>query len=285
MFKDLKKFQDELEKRNDANYMLKVELECAKAKAKLMSYKTESQKSINNYSYQISDLNQKIFDMKKELVAHQETISIMSQQKEDQTKTYKTREEKELEKVIALENKIKVLDDIVYKTGCYNDNLDLMLAPESDETIRLAQESRSKLSDLIRPFDYNNLNNLYDLFIPQREKSSNKKIFQKEEMVADLRYFNSLEHEVDSLKSQLETQKTQFLNEINRLSKEYYYADHINAILGVYNKLDEVTNLKCDYLEALEKCQSLENEVSKRNTTSKSFEALQQHAINLELAL
>ncbi|GJR04063.1 hypothetical protein Tco_0527047 [Tanacetum coccineum] len=107
----------------------------------------------------------------------------------------------------------------------------------------------------------------------------------KEEMTDDLRYFNSLEHEVDSLKSQLETQKTQFLNEIDRLSREYYYVDHMNAILGVYTKLDEVTNLQCNYLEALEKCQSLENELSKRNTTSKSFEALQQHVINLELAL
>nr|GFA85465.1 hypothetical protein [Tanacetum cinerariifolium] len=45
-------------------------------------------------------------------------------------------------------------------------------APESDEVIRLEKESRSKLSDLIRPFDYNKLNNLYDLFVPQREKSS-----------------------------------------------------------------------------------------------------------------
>ncbi|GJY42053.1 retrovirus-related pol polyprotein from transposon TNT 1-94 [Tanacetum coccineum] len=104
-------------------------------------------------------------------------------------------------------------------------------------------------------------------------------------MVVDLRYFSSLEHEVDSLKSQLETQKTQFLNEIDRLSREYYYANHMNAILGVYTKLDEVTNLQCDYLEALEKCQSLKNELSKRNTTSKFFETLQQHAINLELAL
>nr|GEW03156.1 hypothetical protein [Tanacetum cinerariifolium] len=59
------------------------------------------------------------------------------------------------------------------------------------------------------------------------------------EMVADLRYFNSLELEVDSLKSQLETQKTQFLSEINRLSREYYYVDHMNAILGVYTELDE----------------------------------------------
>nr|GFC51569.1 hypothetical protein [Tanacetum cinerariifolium] len=63
-------------------------------------------------------------------------------------------------------------------------------------------------------------------------------------MVADLRYFNSLESEVDSLTSQLETQKTQFVNEIDRLSREYFYADHMNAILGVYTELDEVTNLQ-----------------------------------------
>ncbi|GJT01208.1 retrovirus-related pol polyprotein from transposon TNT 1-94 [Tanacetum coccineum] len=81
MFKDLKKFQDELEKQHDVNYMSKVELDYAKAKTELMSYKTESQKSINNYSYQINDLNQKISDMEKELVAHEETIAIMSQQK------------------------------------------------------------------------------------------------------------------------------------------------------------------------------------------------------------
>nr|GEY37629.1 integrase, catalytic region, zinc finger, CCHC-type, peptidase aspartic, catalytic [Tanacetum cinerariifolium] len=64
-----------------------------------------------------------------------------------------------------------------------------------------------------------------------------------EEMVADLRYFNSLELEVDSLKSQLESQKTQFLNEIDRLFREYYYADHMNAILGVYTELDELVEI------------------------------------------
>ncbi|GJW52661.1 hypothetical protein Tco_0096746 [Tanacetum coccineum] len=196
----------------------------------------------------------------------------MSQEKEALQKFYKTREDKEIEKVIALENKFKVLDDIVYKTsqlvqtmnmlnrdcktsfvkleflnktqranpllydiGCYNDNLDLMLAPESDETIRLAQECRSKLSDLIKPFDYKNLNNLYDLFVPQHEK-------------------------------------------------EYC----------LYTRLDEVTNLQCDYLETLEKCEHLEKELSKTtenvnnksfNELSKRFSELEQHSINLELAL
>ncbi|GJU74062.1 retrovirus-related pol polyprotein from transposon TNT 1-94, partial [Tanacetum coccineum] len=75
---------------------------------------------------------------------------------------------------------------------------------------------------------------------------------------------------------------------------EYYYVDHMNAILGVYTKLDEVTNLQCDYLEALEKCDRLEKELSKRtknvnnksfNELSKRFSELEQHSINLELAL
>nr|GEY60596.1 retrovirus-related Pol polyprotein from transposon TNT 1-94 [Tanacetum cinerariifolium] len=104
-------------------------------------------------------------------------------------------------------------------------------------------------------------------------------------MVADLRYFNSLELEVDSLKSQLKTQKTQFFNEIDRLSREYYYADHMNAILGVYTELDEVTNLQCNYLETLEKCECLEIDLSKSKIMSNSFETLQKHAINLELDL
>nr|GEU68633.1 hypothetical protein [Tanacetum cinerariifolium] len=106
-----------------------------------------------------------------------------------------------------------------------------------------------------------------------------------EEMVSDLRYFNSLELEVDSLTSQLETQRTQFVNEIDRLSREYYYADHMNAILVVYTELDEVTNLQCDYLELLQKCECPETELSKSKMMSKSFESVQKHAINLELEL
>ncbi|GKC46000.1 hypothetical protein Tco_1063722 [Tanacetum coccineum] len=59
----------------------------------------------------------------------------------------------------------------------------------------------------------------------------------------------------------------------------------MNAILGVYTTLDEFTDLQCDYVDQVVKCKRLEKELSKSNTTSKSFEALQQHAINLELAL
>nr|GEX34613.1 hypothetical protein [Tanacetum cinerariifolium] len=140
MYIDLKKFQAELDRRNDVKSASKMEVDCAKVKGDLISYKMESQKSLNKYTQTKNDLNQTISKMKKELSTHQETISILSQAKEAQIKLYKTRKDKELDKVIALENKVK---------------------------------------------------------------------------------------------------KMQFLNEIDRLSREYYYADHMNAILGVYTELDE----------------------------------------------
>ncbi|GKB57335.1 ribonuclease H-like domain-containing protein [Tanacetum coccineum] len=47
MFKDLKKFQSELDKYHDVNYASKVAIGCAKDKGDLMSYKIESEKSSN----------------------------------------------------------------------------------------------------------------------------------------------------------------------------------------------------------------------------------------------
>nr|GEV50583.1 hypothetical protein [Tanacetum cinerariifolium] len=106
----------------------------------------------------------------------------------------------------------------------------------------------------------------------------------KEEMVADLRYFNSLESKVDSLTSQLETQKTQFVNEIDRLSREYYYADHMNAILGVYNELDDVTNLQCDYLELPQlKSNPQGDRVLRSNSREKKLE-VEEHRRDVKLS-
>nr|GEV08954.1 hypothetical protein [Tanacetum cinerariifolium] len=167
---------------------LKGEIEDFKTKNKSLESSNNHFKEANN---KLSEINKLMYNdlkkvqaeldrqMKKELSAHQETISILSQAKEAQIKLYKTREDKELDKVIALENKVKVLDNIVYKTGqsvqtmnmlnnkcqtslakpeflkkaqrvnprmydigCYNDNLALMLAPESNDVIHLEKESR-----------------------------------------------------------------------------------------------------------------------------------------------
>nr|GEX20816.1 hypothetical protein [Tanacetum cinerariifolium] len=94
LYNDIKKSQAELARSNDMEYESKVEIDCAKARGDLISYKMESQKSFNKYTQTINDLNQTISEMKNKLSAHQETISILSQQKEAQIKLYKTRKDK-----------------------------------------------------------------------------------------------------------------------------------------------------------------------------------------------
>nr|GEZ67734.1 hypothetical protein [Tanacetum cinerariifolium] len=81
MYKDLKKFQAELDRDNDVKYASKVEIDCAKAKGDSMSYKMEFEKSSNRFTQKINNLNQTISKMKKEMFTHQETISILSQKR------------------------------------------------------------------------------------------------------------------------------------------------------------------------------------------------------------
>nr|GEV29269.1 retrovirus-related Pol polyprotein from transposon TNT 1-94 [Tanacetum cinerariifolium] len=203
--------------------------------------------------------NKVLVDKLKELSTHQETISILSQANEAQIKLYKTHEDKELDKVIALENKVKVLDNIVYKTGQSVQTINMLNSKcktsfAKPEFLKKAQRENPRLYDI---GSYND--NLALMLAPESD-----------ETLSNLNW---------------KLRKHSFLNEIDRLSREYYYADHMNAILGVYTELDKVTNLQCDYLEMLEKCECLEKGLSKSKMISKNSEALQKHAINLEIDL
>nr|GFC17711.1 hypothetical protein [Tanacetum cinerariifolium] len=78
LYADFKKSKAELKRRDSIEYASKMELECAKVK-----------------------------ELKNKLSAHQDTISVLKQQKDAQIKLYKSREDKEIEKVLDLENKVK----------------------------------------------------------------------------------------------------------------------------------------------------------------------------------
>nr|GEV03206.1 retrotransposon protein, putative, Ty1-copia subclass [Tanacetum cinerariifolium] len=81
LYTDYKKSEAELARRNSMEYASQMEIKCAKVKGDFCHTKWN-----------------------------------IESHKEAQIKLYKTREDKELDKVIALENKVKVLDNIVYKT-------------------------------------------------------------------------------------------------------------------------------------------------------------------------
>ncbi|GJX89975.1 retrovirus-related pol polyprotein from transposon TNT 1-94 [Tanacetum coccineum] len=160
-----------------------------------------------------------------------------------------------------------------------NDSLDICydrIQDDQDDTDDLDQE-RDLLASLIQKLkceidDNKNRNKILE--------SSNKELVDK---LKDLKKFQT---ELDKYKDVIYASKVEIdCAKAKGDLMEYYYADHMNAILGVYTDLDEVTNLQCDYVETWEKCEHLEKELSKSRTMSKSFEALQKHAINLELDL
>nr|GFB58306.1 hypothetical protein [Tanacetum cinerariifolium] len=117
LYADYKKSKEELKRRNTVEYASEIELECAKVRGELLSNKMEHKRYSEKYTHIINGLNQTVSELQNKLSAHQDTISILKQQKDAQIKLYKTREDKDIEKVIDLENKVKVLDNIVYKTG------------------------------------------------------------------------------------------------------------------------------------------------------------------------
>ncbi|GJX44023.1 hypothetical protein Tco_0260699 [Tanacetum coccineum] len=121
----------------------------------------------------------------------------------------------------------------LYDIGCYNDNLALMLAPDSDETIRLEKERRLKLSDFLLKRFGKLMHNKFDM-----------------SMMGELKFFLGIQ-----------------------ICYPMYLIHYTSMF---YTKMLEKT---------WEKCEHLEKELSKSRTMSKSFEALQKHAINLELDL
>nr|GEY39229.1 reverse transcriptase domain-containing protein [Tanacetum cinerariifolium] len=175
---------------------LKCEIDESKNHNKFLETSNNRFKEANNKLSETNNLLYTDFKKSKTELARRNSMEYASKmeikcaQKEAQIKLYKTHKDKELDKVIALENKVNVLDNIVYKPGqsiqtinmlnnkcrtsfakpeffekaqrantrlydigCYNDNLALMLAPESDEDLKAQLQDKgiviSELKKLI----------------------------------------------------------------------------------------------------------------------------------------
>ncbi|GJR35610.1 retrovirus-related pol polyprotein from transposon TNT 1-94 [Tanacetum coccineum] len=195
----------------------KAELKCEKTLGLLEETKrlhNESSKTQSYTTFCVKEANTKLVN---HISTHESKISQILKENEQMKKDFKERENKDIDKLITLENQIKFLTNVVYKTGqpvqtmhmltpkpssyytglgvssfanplylkkvqlekpcLYNvkydkNDLSNLFAPNSDETIRLAEESRSNLCKAkVKPYDYTKQNSLYELFTPQTEKS------------------------------------------------------------------------------------------------------------------
>nr|GEZ55588.1 retrovirus-related Pol polyprotein from transposon TNT 1-94 [Tanacetum cinerariifolium] len=102
---------------------LNGEIEVFKNKNKSLESSNKFFKEANNRLSETNNLMYADYKKSEAKLARRNSKEYASQmelecaKKEAQIKLYKTREDKELDKVIELENKVKVLDNIVYKTG------------------------------------------------------------------------------------------------------------------------------------------------------------------------
>ncbi|GJX77447.1 retrovirus-related pol polyprotein from transposon TNT 1-94 [Tanacetum coccineum] len=176
---------------SDSNIIpLSVELERYKEQVKLLEERqnvdlgTREKIIIDDI---IQEKNAQFADFEKEINNLKQTLSEQSKEKELLTKTFnvfknesKEKEAKNIDTEIALEKKVKELDNIVCKMGqsaqikaqqirpiLYDDNViaketNVISIVDSEETLMLKEESRSKM--LLKQ-------NFGKLFIPQRELS------------------------------------------------------------------------------------------------------------------
>ncbi|GJX62104.1 hypothetical protein Tco_0295004 [Tanacetum coccineum] len=112
----------------------------------------------------------------------------------------------------------------------------------------------------------------------------------KQEMHADLKYVESVEKEVDELKSD----KAEFLNMYDMLLQECVSNDLMCSYLHSLSNLDAHTELQCVYLHKVKECECLAQKLSKQTefvskevytALLQSFAKLEKHSISLELAL
>ncbi|GKF02671.1 hypothetical protein Tco_0029594, partial [Tanacetum coccineum] len=204
----------------------KAELECEKALGLLAETKRQHNESSKTQSYATFCAKEENVKLVNQISTHESRISQILKEKEQLKKDFKERENKDIDKLIALENQVKFLNNVVYKTGqsvqtmhmltsklssyytglgannfanplylkkaqkdkpcLYNvkyDKNDIanLFTPESEETLRLAEESRSKTcKEKVKPYDYTKQNSLYELFTPQNEKSREQLFFANE---------------------------------------------------------------------------------------------------------
>nr|GFB11701.1 integrase, catalytic region, zinc finger, CCHC-type, peptidase aspartic, catalytic [Tanacetum cinerariifolium] len=112
----------------------------------------------------------------------------------------------------------------------------------------------------------------------------------KHEMHSDLKYVESLEKEIDALKSE----KAELSNMYNEILQDCVSKDVMCSYLMYLADLDALAELQCMYLHKLKECDCLAQKLSKHTESVNKkvytellqrFAKLEQHSISLEIAL
>ncbi|GJR32156.1 hypothetical protein Tco_1108388 [Tanacetum coccineum] len=312
-----------------ANETLSAELERYKERVKLLEERqnvdlgTREKLIIDDI---IREKNAEFADFEKGINNLKQTLSEQSKEKELVTKTFnvfknesKEKEAKNIDTEIALEKKVKELDNIVCKIALgfqnpvylkkaqqirpvlYDGNViaketNVISIADFEETLMLEEESRSKM--ILKQ-------NFGKRFVPQRELTDEQALHLITDRSASSLVKIEAPRELPKYivdKQCFEIQKKQFLIENDQLLDQIISQDIVNIVVNssvdvntsVKVNSSVVMNVTVNYVKICNKCLELEAELIKQhnmvkkdeyNRLSKRFFELEQHCISLEIAM
>ncbi|GKB13462.1 hypothetical protein Tco_0847385, partial [Tanacetum coccineum] len=308
-----------------ANETLSAELERYKERVKLLEerqnvdFGTREKLIIDNI---IREKNAQFANFEKEINNLKQTLSEQSKEKELLTKTFnvfknesKEKEAKNIDTEIALEKKVKELDNIVCKMGQSAQTVHMLTKPQVfyDNNLKQALGFQNpfylKKAQQITLMMYDDFGKR---FVPQQELSNEQALHPiidqfasslvKIEAPRKLPKMEAVVQQYNVDKQCFEIQKKQFLIENDRLLDQIISQDIMNIVMN--SSVDPNTSMNVNssvamiesmnYVEMCNKCLELEAELIKQhnmvekdeyNRLSKRFSELEQHCISLEIAM
>nr|GEZ33389.1 hypothetical protein [Tanacetum cinerariifolium] len=155
-------------------------------------YRTKKINALHlSFDKQITNLNEEISDLNKQLLMEKSTVSTLLEEKKKLKSDFKIREDELLDKEIQLENKIKELDNILVKTSESSQTMH-MLSPKPDSFYHTEQKMALGYQN---PFYLKK-----DTATCSRESSKNKTIEQRNKIADEsLAKYKALKLEIERL--------------------------------------------------------------------------------------
>ncbi|GJZ97775.1 hypothetical protein Tco_0670228 [Tanacetum coccineum] len=284
-----KSYQDCTIKKEEVERKLKESL------GLLAQQKIDSKEVLKTQGYEIVLFKEKNTELVQQSSLEHIKYDRLQKEKEKLQKDFKFREEKDIDNLIALENQ-EYLDQLYYADEAqkkmwrtsfvkYKPNIakNIGFLPtqsslsKSRHAFNTVQHNINHFKTIVELAWEKRMDNqwqqpttqeitvlvknlLIPLAIKSRENAYEFENAFKQEIFEDLEYVQSLEKEVDKLKSE----KAEFSNEYDLLLQEFVSKDIVCSILRSFESLDEKSELQCLYLEKIAECECLAIEISKR---------------------
>ncbi|GJR38796.1 hypothetical protein Tco_1214480 [Tanacetum coccineum] len=224
--------------------------------------KLETYMTLNDRTIDYEKLEQKHDELVKQSLLTKSHYKGLVKEKTKVITDLKSKEEKDIVKMISMEKQLNFLNEIVYKRNKSIQAIHMLalkgsIFNEKHSHDHFRAPTAHGMEILIKTC-------LMHLAIKTQNDSFTFVYELKQEMHADLKYVESFENEID----ELESDKAEFSNMYDLLLQECMSNDVLCSYLHSLSGLNAHTELQCLYLHKVKECECLAQKLSKKPETN-----------------